>query len=49
MRKFWCYYFEINNNKFNVKPFGCGGHLGGEDFDNILINFCIKEFNEHNV
>ena len=23
-------------------------HLSDEDFDNELIKFCIKEFNEHN-
>jgi L1 cell adhesion molecule like protein len=39
---------EINNNKFNVKTIGGDGHLGGEDFDNELIKFCIKEFNEQN-
>ena len=39
---------EINNKKFNVKAIGGDGHLGGEDFDNELIKFCIKEFNEQN-
>ncbi len=39
---------EMNNNKFNVKAIGGDGHLGGEDFDNELIKFCIKEFNEVN-
>ena len=39
---------EIISNKFNVKTIGGDGHLGGEDFDNELIKFCIKEFNEVN-
>ena len=41
---------EINNNKFTVKATGGDTHLGGEDFDNLLIKFCMKEFKkEHNI
>ena len=41
---------EINDNKFSVKATGGDTHLGGEDFDNLLIKFCMKEFKkEHNI
>jgi len=35
---------NINGNNFNVIS-TCGDtHLGGDDFDNILLEYCIKEF-----
>ena len=35
---------EINNKKFTVKATGGDTHLGGEDFDNLLMNHCIEQF-----
>ncbi len=37
---------EIDNKKFTVKTTGGDTHLGGEDFDNELIKFCIEKFKE---
>ena len=37
---------EIDNKKFTVKAIGGDSHLGGEDFDNELIKFCIEKFKE---
>ena len=35
----------INNNaKFEVKGTSGDAHLGGEDFDNKLVQYCLKEF-----
>ena len=34
----------IENNKFDVKATLGDTHLGGSDFDNILVDFCIKDF-----
>ena len=37
---------EINNNKFTDKATGGDTHLGGEDLDNLLVEFCIQKFKE---
>ena len=37
---------EINGNEFKVITTGGDTHLGGEDFDNELMNFCIRSFKE---
>jgi heat shock protein 1/8 len=34
----------ISNGVFGVKATGGDTHLGGEDFDNILVNYCIDDF-----
>ena len=34
----------IENNQFNVKATKGDTHLGGNDFDNILVDHCIKDF-----
>ena len=41
---------NINNNeKFEVKCTSGDTHLGGEDFDNKLVNYCLTQFcNKHN-
>ena len=39
---------EIDNNKFTVKAIGGDSHLGGIDFDNELIKYCIEKFKEEN-
>ena len=33
-----------NNSEFNVKATLGDTHLGGNDFDNILVDFCIRDF-----
>jgi L1 cell adhesion molecule like protein len=38
----------IDNGVFEVKATGGDTHLGGEDFDNILVDFMVKEFNKKN-
>ena len=35
---------SLDDNVFEVKATRGDTHLGGEDFDNILVNFCINEF-----
>ena len=35
---------EIQNGVFEVKSTNGDTHLGGEDFDNVLINFIVAEF-----
>lgn len=35
----------IDNGTFEVLAVGGDTHLGGEDFDNILVNYCIDDFN----
>jgi len=40
--------FKIDNNKFKVIATGGDSHLGGQDFDNELVKFCIKEFKKKN-
>ena len=39
---------EIDNKKFTVKAIGGDSHLGGEDFDNELVKYCIEIFKEEN-
>ncbi len=34
----------LDDGVFEVKATGGNGHLGGEDFDNRLLNFCVEEF-----
>ncbi|CAK8541035.1 unnamed protein product [Lathyrus sativus] len=38
----------IKNNVFEVKATGGDTHLGGEDFDNRMLNHFVKEFNRKN-
>ncbi|KAH9299501.1 hypothetical protein KI387_031183 [Taxus chinensis] len=35
----------VEGNKIEVKAVGGDMHLGGEDFDNRVVNFCVQEFN----
>lgn len=35
---------NINNGIFTVLATNGDTHLGGEDFDSILVNECIEEF-----
>jgi molecular chaperone DnaK (HSP70) len=35
---------RIDNGTFEVLAVGGDTHLGGEDFDNILVNHCIEDF-----
>ncbi len=39
---------ELNNGVFNVRATNGDTHLGGEDFDNRIIDFLCKTFNETN-
>ena len=39
---------EINDKNFVVKATGGNSHLGGQDFDNELVKFCIDKFKEYN-
>ena len=34
----------MDNNVIEVKATSGHTHLGGEDFDNMLVNLCIEEF-----
>ena len=34
----------IEDGTFEVKATGGDTHLGGEDFDNVMVEYCIKEF-----
>ena len=34
----------MENNQFNVKATKGDTHLGGNDFDNILVDYCLKDF-----
>jgi len=36
----------IHNDEFTVKATGGDTHLGGEDFTNRLVDYCVKEFKE---
>jgi L1 cell adhesion molecule like protein len=36
----------IDDGVFEVKATGGNTHLGGEDFDNRLVDYCISEFNK---
>lgn len=38
----------IDDGVFEVKATGGDTHLGGEDFDNILVDYCIKDFKRKN-
>jgi heat shock 70kDa protein 1/2/6/8 len=35
---------NIDNGVFEVKATAGDTHLGGEDFDNRLVDYCIAEF-----
>eukprot|EP01084_Bolivina_argentea_P001338 2469_1 len=39
---------SIDDGVFEVKATAGDTHLGGEDFDNILVNFFVKEFRRKN-
>ena len=39
---------SIDGNLLEVRSSRGDMHLGGQDFDNEIVNFCIKEFNEQN-
>ncbi len=39
---------EIDKQNFTVKATGGNSHLGGQDFDNELVKFCIEKFKEEN-
>ena len=39
---------NIDNGVFEVKSTAGNGHLGGEDFDNVLTEECIKQFKRKN-
>ena len=38
---------EIENNKFTVKATGGDSHLGGQDFDNEIVKYCMNLFKEN--
>ncbi|CAL5184221.1 unnamed protein product [Lathyrus oleraceus] len=38
----------IKGNVFNVKATAGNTHLGGEDFDNRMVNYFVQEFNRKN-
>lgn len=35
---------NISDGVFEVKSVSGNGHLGGEDFDNLLVDYCAEEF-----
>ena len=39
---------QLEKNKFTVLSINGDTHLGGEDFDNKLVEFCIKLFKDEN-
>ena len=39
---------EIENRTLKVIATGGDSHLGGEDFDNALVNYCVEEFKKKN-
>ena len=39
---------SIDGNLLEVRASRGDMHLGGQDFDNEIVNFCINEFNEQN-
>lgn len=42
--------FTIENNNFNVKSTSGNCHLGGEDFNSLLVTYLINEFeNKHKI
>jgi heat shock protein 1/8 len=38
----------VENGKFEVKVVGGDMHLGGEDFDNRMLNYCVQQFKRRN-
>ncbi len=38
----------LDEGVFEVKATGGDGHLGGEDFDNMMVQFCVDEFKRKN-
>jgi L1 cell adhesion molecule like protein len=38
----------IDDGVFEVKATSGDGHLGGQDFDNILVDYCVTEFEKKN-
>lgn len=38
----------IDNGIFEVKATAGDTHLGGEDFDNLLVDFCVQDFKRKN-
>ena len=38
----------IEDGVFEVKATAGDGHLGGEDFDSALVNYCVQEFTKKN-
>ncbi|GAU47062.1 hypothetical protein TSUD_302640 [Trifolium subterraneum] len=38
----------IKDNVFRVKATAGNTHLGGEDFDNRIVNYCVQEFKRKN-
>ena len=35
---------DMNGEFLNVKASSGNGHLGGEDFDSLLVDYCIEQF-----
>ena len=35
---------EISKDEFNVLAVCGNDHLGGEDFDNALLDYCVEQF-----
>lgn len=38
----------VESGKFEVKAVGGDMHLGGEDFDNMMLNYCVQHFKRKN-
>ena len=38
----------VENGRFEVKAVGGDMHLGGEDFDNRMLNYCVQQFKRRN-
>lgn len=38
----------VESGKFEVKVVGGDMHLGGEDFDNRMLNYCVQQFERRN-
>ena len=39
---------KVKGNTFIIKATGGDTHLGGQDIDNLLVEYCIKEFKNEN-
>jgi L1 cell adhesion molecule like protein len=39
---------NVERGKFEVKAVGGDTHLGGEDFDNRMLSYCVQHFNKKN-